>query len=326
MSSRDEPPEPRETLRERVVRRDGQDPDPYADWQKQALAARDEADRLRQRADYDGARTAANRFVALALGGAGLVSDWTAAGYTLVAGIEQDRRNLPAARESWEAALNILRTLHGDEHPQCAEVMLRLARAYAPGDEQAESLLLRALEIRKKALGEDDPEIGLTVKELAEHYLARRDYARALPHLELAAEFCRKVLGEESWQYATTLVQLGQIHLSRRNFTAAEPLYLRALAILQAAGTDQEVNASVCLNNLGMLYHIRGDDERAEPLLRQVIDMRQRALGERHPLYLHSLQDLAEFYRSRNDLGQAEAWQRQADELEKKIQAGPAGN
>jgi tetratricopeptide (TPR) repeat protein len=319
MSSNDESP-PRETLRVRVVRRDGQGPDPYENWQEQAMAARDEVQQLRQRGDVDGAKTAANRFVSLALGGAALISEWTAAGYTLVATVEQDRKDFPAARAAWEAALNTLRTLHGEEHGQCAELMLRLARAYPAGDEKAEPLLLRALEIQQKVLGPDDPEIGLTARELAEHYLARNDPERALPHLRLAAEFCGKVLGVESPQYAATVVQLAQLHFRRRDFDAAEPLLLRALAVFgKLAG--EEVNYSVGLNNLGMLYHVRGDPDRAEPLLLQVEEVRRRAVGEGHPLYLNSLQDLAEFYRSHNDLASAEHWQRRAEQVEKNVRS-----
>jgi tetratricopeptide (TPR) repeat protein len=219
------------------------------------------------------------------------------------------------------ARLNALRRLHGEEHPGCAAAMVQLARSLTPGGDEAERLLARALDIQQKTLGADDPEVGLTARELGECYAARNDPGRAAPLLRLAADFCGRVLGEGSWQYAAALVRLAQVHLARRAFDEAELLYLRGLALLRES-TGEDLNYSVCLNNLGMLYHIRGDDGRAEPLLRQVVDLRRRVAGEDHPLYLHALQDLAEFYRSRDDLARADAWQRQADEAGKRTRAG----
>jgi tetratricopeptide (TPR) repeat protein len=555
MSSADEPQGPRETIRVRVVRRDGQGPDPYANWQADAVQAREEAERLRAAGDLDGALAAAQRFISLALGGAGLTTEWTAAGYSMQAVLEEDRGDFAAARQSWQAVqtimqglygpdawqttdvrlqladldrrerltmeergrlaeaarlegehwrlfqegklpeaanlleqaltirrqvqgekcrdcarllnnlgqvrlhqgdfdsavrlfeqsvvitahvegenhpahatglsnlamarfnqgrdlagaaqllqqalaiqeralpekhLDIARTLNnlaavfvrlgedaraeplerralalrkelqgeqhpsyrytlgslaemylragdgaraeamyeellqavrrapGEDHEEYADALIKLARVYPPGDERAERLLLRALEVQKKVLGEEAPEVGLTVRQLGELYLARRDPAHAVPMLALASDFCGKVLGQGSWQYAASLMQLGQAHLMLQDLDAAEPLYVRSLDVLRRA-VGEDVNYSVCLNNLGMLYHMRGEPERAEPLLRRVVEVRRRAIGEEHPLYLHALQDLAEFYRSRDDDAQAAEWQRQADEVQKRI-------
>lgn len=308
-------------MRVRVVRRDGQGPDPYENWEQQALAAREEAHRLASACDFDGARAAANRFVTLALGGAGFVTEWTAVGYDLVGTIEWQRGDRAEARKAWEASLAAFRMVHGDDFPYGAKLMVRIAGTYDAADTQAEKLLLDALALQQRVLAEDDPEIGLTNQALAQFYIARKHYARALPHLQIASASCGRVLGEDSTAFATTLVQLAQVYLTRRDFAAAEPLYVRARAILHNAVGEDDLNYTVCLNNLAMLYHIQGDPARAEPLLLQVVEVRRRVAGERHPLYLHALQDLAEFYRSCNDLTRAEEWQRLADEVEKKVRA-----
>src|SRR5262245_35326368 len=183
MSSPQEPEQGRETLRVRF-RRDGQGPDPYANWQEEARRAGEQAEQMRAEGKLHGACAAARHFVTMALGGAGLISDWTAAGYALLASLEEDRGDFAAALENRQAVLHIKETLHGADHPETAEARRAVAEvgplAALPAEQQqqlgkaarleyehrrlleqrrpveAACLLQQALDIRQAVQGEDN--------------------------------------------------------------------------------------------------------------------------------------------------------------------------
>ncbi len=70
---------------------------------------------------------------------------------------------------------------------------------------KAEPLLQKALESRKKALGENHPDYATSLNNLAELYHNMGDYSKAEPLLQKALEIRKKALGENYPDYATSL-------------------------------------------------------------------------------------------------------------------------
>ena len=73
---------------------------------------------------------------------------------------------------------------------------------------RAEPLFRQALEIWKKALGEDHPDYAPSLNNLAALYQAMGDYARAEPLFREALEIRKKALGEDHPDYAESLNNL----------------------------------------------------------------------------------------------------------------------
>ena len=97
----------------------------------------------------------------------------------------------------------------------------------------AEPLLRQALEIIRKALGEEHPDYAQSLNNLAMLYRMLGNYAAAEPLLRQASEIRRKALGEKHPDYATSLNNLAVPYQDMGNCAAAEPLYRQASVILR---------------------------------------------------------------------------------------------
>ena len=142
----------------------------------------------------------------------------------------------------------------------------------AQGDyARAEPLYRQALEIRKKALGENHPDYATSLNNLAALYQAQGDYARAEPLFRQALEIRKKALGENHPDYATSLNNLAVLYKAQGDYARAEPLFRQALEIRKKALGENHPDYASSLNNLAALYQAQGDYARAEPLLRQAV-------------------------------------------------------
>ena len=78
--------------------------------------------------------------------------------------------------------------------------------------DRAEPLFRQALEITKKALGEEHPDYATSLNNLAVLYRAMGAYDRAEPLYRQALEITKKALGEEHPDYATSLNNLAALY------------------------------------------------------------------------------------------------------------------
>ena len=171
--------------------------------------------------------------------------------------------------------------------------------------DRAEPLFRQALEITKKALGEEHPDYATSLNNLAELYRAMGAYDRAEPLYRQALEIRKKALGEGHPDYATSLNNLAGLYRAMGAYDRAEPLYRQALEIRKKALGEGHPDYATSLNNLAELYHAMGAYDRAEPLYRQALEITKKALGEGHPDYATSLNNLAVLYQATNRPQQA---------------------
>ena len=201
--------------------------------------------------------------------------------------------------------------------PSSLNNLAALYRAMGAYD-RAEPLFRQALEIRKKALGEEHPDYATSLNNLAALYRAMGAYARAEPLYRQALEIRKKALGEEHPDYATSLNNLAELYHAMGAYDRAEPLYRQALEIRKKALGEEHPDYATSLNNLAELYHAMGAYDRAEPLYRQALEITKKALGEEHPDYATSLNNLAVLYHAMGAYDRAEPLYRQALEIRKK--------
>ena len=171
---------------------------------------------------------------------------------------------------------------------------------------RAEPLLDKALEGRRRDLGEDNPDTRISEDKLADLYMAKGDYARAESLLEKALEGRRRALGEDHPSTLESIGTLGSLYYRKGDYGQAEPLYVQALEGYRRALGEDHPHTLASINNLAMLYYSKGDYGRAEPLYVQALEGKRRALGEDHPHTLASINNLACLYSDKGDYGRAE--------------------
>jgi CHAT domain-containing protein/tetratricopeptide (TPR) repeat protein len=183
---------------------------------------------------------------------------------------------------------------------------------------QAEPLLKEALEINRKALGEDHPDFATSLNNLATLYDSMGNYTQAEPLLKQAMEIRRKILGEDHPHFAQSLNNLAELYRSMGNYTQAEPLLKQAMEIrLKALGEDHP-SFAISLNNLALLYFLMGNYTQAKLLLKKTMEIWRKALGEDHPSFATSLNNLAELYSLMGNYTQAELLLKKTMEIRRK--------
>ena len=143
-----------------------------------------------------------------------------------------------------------------------ASVLLRMKEDY----DGAEPLMRAGLEMNRKLLGPEHPEIADFLSILAVLFIDKGDYAGAELAFREALEMRRNLLGAEHPDVAKSLSNLAGLLQAKGNFAAAEPLYRDSLAMRHKLLGAEHPDVAIGLNNLASLLHAKGDYAGAEPL------------------------------------------------------------
>ncbi|MCL1466882.1 tetratricopeptide repeat protein [Argonema galeatum] len=180
---------------------------------------------------------------------------------------------------------------------------------------EAEPLLLQGLELRKRWLGDEHPDVATSLNNLANLYYSQGRYSEAEPLLLQTLELRKRLLGDEHPDVATSLNNLANLYYSQERYSQAEPLLLQTLELRKRWLGDEHLDVATSLNNLAYLYKSQGRYSQAEPLYLQALELRKCWLGDEHPDVATSLNNLAYLYKSQGRYSQAEPLLLQALEI-----------
>jgi tetratricopeptide (TPR) repeat protein len=139
------------------------------------------------------------------------------------------------------------------------ELSRRVSELYQAGRyAEAIPLAQRALAVREKALGPNNPAVATDLGWLALLYYSQRRYAEAEPLLKRALAIQEKAFGPDHPDVATALNGLGKLYYTQGRYSEAEPLFKRALAIQEKAFGPDHPDVATALNSLGELYEQQG--------------------------------------------------------------------
>jgi tetratricopeptide (TPR) repeat protein len=187
---------------------------------------------------------------------------------------------------------------------------------------EAESVLRRALAISEKLRGDQDPETGTRLDNLAALLHRKGAYVAAEPLHRRALTITEKAQGAEHPDTGTRLNNLAELLRAKGDYAAAEPLHRRALAIAEKTlGPDHAVTGTR-VNNLALLLKSKGDYTAAEPLYRRALAIVEQTRGREHPETGMGLNNLAQLLRAKGDNAAAEPLYRRALAIAEKAQ-GP---
>ena len=158
----------------------------------------------------------------------------------------------------------------------------------------------QCLEVTKKRLGEEHPDVATSLHNLAYLYDSQGRYSEAEPLYIQALALWRKLLGEEHPDVATSLNNLAGLYYSQGRYSDAEPLYIQALALRRKLLGEEHPDVASSLNNLALLYYSQGRYSEAEPLYIQALDIVEQQLGINHPQTVTVRENLA-YLRDRLD-------------------------
>ncbi|MEM1054355.1 MAG: serine/threonine-protein kinase [Bacteroidota bacterium] len=170
-----------------------------------------------------------------------------------------------------------------DAHPDVRADLLaslgQIHQSYARFDD-AQDLFVEALDLRRASLGDEHPDVGTGLRDLAWLAYVRGDYDRAEALYADALAIHRHALGEDHLDVAANLEGLGLVHRIRGDLDAALNHLQRSLVIREAQLPPGDERLVSNLNTLAyVLYNHERYDE-AEPLYQRVLAQRRQTLGE----------------------------------------------
>ncbi|HMK78956.1 MAG TPA: tetratricopeptide repeat protein [Xanthobacteraceae bacterium] len=170
---------------------------------------------------------------------------------------------------------------------------------------QARPLLERALAIREKVLGPENPDTAASLNNLAYLLQAQGDLAAARPRYERALAINEMVLGPEHPDTAANLDNLAQLLQAQGDFAGARPLFERALTIREKVPGPEHPDTATSLHSLACLLQAQGNLAGARPLLERALAIYEKALGTEHPHTAICLSNLASLLGDQGDLASA---------------------
>jgi len=194
----------------------------------------------------------------------------------------------PAFAQSWE------------------ETNKKLLQLYRDGlYTEAAALGERALIQARRSFGNQHPNYGIAINNLAVIYRSLGYYEQALPLQLLALKVTETVSGKSDPEYPVRLNNLAILYEAMGQINKAGPLYQEALHRTGALYGRSDPRYSLRLNNLANFYTQNGEAARALPLLDSALRITGQALGKKHIEYAERLNNLAFCHKSLKQYDQA---------------------
>jgi tetratricopeptide (TPR) repeat protein len=161
---------------------------------------------------------------------------------------------------------------------------------------EAQKHMERALDLRRRMLGEDHPDTLSVMSDLAFLYRAEGKFAQAEPLASKVLEIRRRLLGEDHPDTLYAMNNLGLLYRFEGQSAPAEALLSKVLAIRQRISGEQDTATLYAMNALGSVYQVEGKYEQAETLLSKALEIRLRVSGKEHPYTLMGRDNVATVY------------------------------
>lgn len=195
-------------------------------------------------------------------------------------------------------ALAIRQKLLGDSDrtANCLHALGHLYREAGIFDE-ADRYQRKALDLRKRLLGDQHPKYGETLRNWATLQIDLFDYEGAVTNLRQALQIARNTRGERNVEFARTANSLAMAYMiGFRNLAEAEPLLQEALAATEQKDFSEPSLRASILNNLAGAYKNMGREELADNLYKTAAEIfaktgdfaeQARALDNRSAIAVH---------------------------------------
>jgi eukaryotic-like serine/threonine-protein kinase len=183
---------------------------------------------------------------------------------------------------------------------------------------EAQQQLERALAIRERMLGDNDPATWKSMDSLAVLYRLEGKYALAEPLRKKLLDARRRSLGERNPDTLDAMNNLALLYRYEGKRDLAEPLYVTALdGLRKLKGADRQMLTTMA--NLAQLYQDQGKYSRADQLYNEALKAAPGVFGAEHPSTLVFMSNLAQVYLDEGRFAEAESLQKKAAETDARI-------
>lgn len=190
---------------------------------------------------------------------------------------------LEEAHDLLKQALSI-RQEHQPGSAELAESYNNLALLNATLDHNdlAREYYDRAIDLRRRVLGEDHPATSFSLTNLASLLVQTGRAEEALPAFREALAIRKNVFGDHHPAVGSVLYQMGWTHANLEQHERARNYYEQALTIRRQAMGDDHPSVAVLYNALASIARAQGQHAEALELLEQALTIYRSSYGNSH--------------------------------------------
>ncbi|KAJ4183504.1 hypothetical protein NW759_017073 [Fusarium solani] len=187
----------------------------------------------------------------------------------------------------------------------CGWYMLTIGKYTA-----AERLGGKAVEIRAKVLGEEDPSTLTSMANLALTFMKQGRWKEAEELFMGVIETRKRVLGEEYPDTLTSMNNLALTFMNQGRWKEAEELEVGVMETRKRVLGEEHPDTLTSMNSLALTFMNQGRWKEAEELQVGVMETTKRVLGDEHPDTLTSMGNLASTFMNQGRWKEAEELER----------------
>lgn len=185
--------------------------------------------------------------------------------------------------------------------------------------DEAETNLLKSLEIIKKKYGDNNLPYATSLLNLTEVYRFAQKFNLLEENYKKIVKIYQDNSADNSFSYAGLCNNFGLYYQNVGNVKAAYELHLKSLDILKNYDSEEYLlEYAVTLSNLFNPCYQLGMKEKAVEYLYKAIEIFEKNVGKEHPLYSASLNNMAIYYYNERQLEKAIEFFEKAAEISKK--------
>lgn len=184
---------------------------------------------------------------------------------------------------------------------------------------QAKDLAARQLEVRRRHLGEDHPDVAASLSALVVITLALGDVPLAHRYATEALDLRRRALGEKHPRVAESLVRLASVMQYRLYYDEALELNQQALALCRELPGDLRSVTAEVLQSLGAIHLAMQEDAAARIFFLESLAIRRQIFPGDHPAVAQSLGSLARVCIQQGEWTVAESYAREGLAIHRRL-------
>ncbi len=180
---------------------------------------------------------------------------------------------------------------------------------------KSKTILIKALEIGKKTLAENNIEYLTTLKYLGDLYYEIGEYKSAeITYLKLFV-ISKKISNKEDFNFVELHRKLGAFYSTVGQINKAEEYYLKALKQSEEVYKKNSVEYAESSMSIGFLYLNLNKYNLAESFFLEALKIRREIFGERNEFFISTLTSLAYLYQREKKYERAEGMYLKASKI-----------
>lgn len=185
--------------------------------------------------------------------------------------------------------------------------------------DEAETNLLKSLEIIKKKYGDNNLPYATSLLNLTEVYRFAQKFNLLEENYKKIVKIYQDNSADNTFPYAGLCNNFGLYYQNVGDMKAAYDLHLKSLDVLKNYDSEEYLlEYAVTLSNLFNPCYQLGMKEKAVEYLYKAIEIFEKNVGKEHPLYSASLNNMAIYYYNERQLDKAIEFFEKAAEISKK--------